>query len=60
MVRPVLLSRNFAHGLGISMTTIKRKVATVNMNQSILRKALDGLMKANAIKTFKPINVGLL
>jgi hypothetical protein len=42
------------------MTNIKRKVAAVSMNQAILRKALDGLIKSNAVKTFKPINVSLL
>ena len=42
---------------GISLSGIKRKVAVVSMNPVILRKALEGLIKLNIIKTFKPINV---
>lgn len=42
---------------GISLAGLRKKVAVVSMNQVIMRKALEGLVKTNAIKTFKPINV---
>jgi hypothetical protein len=58
MVRTILGSRTIrTDNPGISLSGIKRKVAAVSMNQVILRKALEGLVKNNVIKTFKPINV---
>jgi endonuclease III len=58
MVRAIFDSRiTRTDDAGISLSGIKRKVAAVSMNQVILRKALEGLVKNNVIKTFKPINV---
>lgn len=58
MVRLVTTSRKTNSDVsGINLSGLKKKVAVVNLNPVLLRKALDHLVKNGNIKTFKPINV---